>query len=393
MDRPVPAASLTLQPDSNTSLTELPASRGVLCLFDQHDTAILVMATANVRETARRKLAPPGEGKSLRGVEFRAIARRADAYASRSHFEGRLLELDLARALMPETYRNSFHRMQTWFVALHPDADPPRLEYLPTHKLDEAIAGPPSPLLLGPIRDKHKAGRAVEQIVDIFELCRFPAELARAPEGTACVYKEMGRCPAACDGSEPLDAYRMRMRESVDMVRHPDAWREQERDVMGRAAGAQDFEAAGRIKRRLEEAERLLGDAGRRWMRVMRETPLLIAAAGDVADEAFLLLLTFGTLHDLGSVGSDHEPDEIVRTATAFANRASGSLDRAGADRLTLVCNWMYANRRGAAFEFWEPGDPIDPVALIRAAHKGSADDDPDAEVYLREGSEGSERV
>ena len=360
----------------------LPSSRGVLALFSA-EQAVLVTATANVREAARRKLAPPGErGRSRRGVDFASITTRIEAYEARTHFEGRMLELDLARHLMPDTYRNGFHRMQTWCIALHPQAGTPRLEYVPTHTLDEVMAATTTtPRLLGPIRDKHKAGRGIEQIVDIFELCRFPAELARSPRGTPCVYKEMGRCPAACDGSEPLDAYRARMTEAEALASDPDAWREALTEAMRRAAEAMRFEVAAALKRRLDESERLLADAGRRWMTALEGARLVVVCAADQPGQGALLLMTPTAIHDLGMVDEASAPGAGARLEQVGPTPAGARIDREDADRLAFVCDWMYAGRHGAAFAWWRGPTPPDIAGLLRSSHRSRATDEAEDEA------------
>src|SRR6185295_16204268 len=65
-------------------------------------------------------------------------------------------------------------------------------------------------VFIGPIADKDTAGRLIERTIDAFDLCRYHHLLVQAPRATACAYKEMGRCPAPCDGSETMAGFRAR---------------------------------------------------------------------------------------------------------------------------------------------------------------------------------------
>jgi len=48
----------------------------------------------------------------------------------------------------------------------------------------------------------------IEIAEDAFDLCRYYNVLVEAPGARACAYKEMGKCPAPCDGSISMEQYR-----------------------------------------------------------------------------------------------------------------------------------------------------------------------------------------
>ena len=86
-----------------------------------------------------------------------------------------------------------------WFVHVDPDANFPR--YVKTTDL-AARTG----VYLGPLEDKHAAARLIQLAEDAFDLCRYYNILVESPHAKACAYKEMGKCPAPCDGSISMDA-------------------------------------------------------------------------------------------------------------------------------------------------------------------------------------------
>lgn len=344
-------------------LTLLPSARGVLILRSADDRPIVITSTANLRDAARRRLASGAEGRS---IDYRAITARIEAVPVRSRFECECRELEVARTLMPATYRHLFDRRQTWFITIDPESEPPTIGRAPTHMLDEISAASPGVRLLGPIRDKHKANRAVEQIVDMLDLCRYPRELARAPQGTPCVYKEMGRCPAACDGSEPMTAYRDRLLSVMTIIEDPASWRDSMSEAMSQAAGAHDFEAAAGIRRRIETADALLGDRARAWMTDLASLRVAVLVNIGSTDTVGLLAAGPGGVTSIGEVALDAPPSDALleRLAEAPVGPTPVPLSRDAADQLALLCTWLYGTHRDTRFI---------PIAEADARHIQSA--------------------
>jgi len=180
-----------------------------------------------------------------------------------SGLEADLAFLAMGRRARPETWAALTERWRAWFIHLDPDAASP--VWRKTNLGDVAAGTPPAPShLLGPLANKDTTGRFGEAIDDVFDLCRFPRELAMAPRGTACAYKEMGRCPAPCDGSEPLHHYRARVREALDALRRePQDRAAPVERAMREAAAVQDFESASRHKSCMDRLARIAKPAMR----------------------------------------------------------------------------------------------------------------------------------
>src|SRR3982751_5231714 len=88
-----------------------------------------------------------------------------------------------------------------WFIQVDPTNNFPRYikTIAPLGKRGSVI---------GPLEDKHAAARLMQLAEDGFDLCRYYPILVESPNAKACAYKEMGKCPAPCDGSVSMDAYR-----------------------------------------------------------------------------------------------------------------------------------------------------------------------------------------
>src|SRR5947207_15818153 len=76
-------------------------------------------------------------------------------------------------------------------------------------------------MFVGPVEDKHAAARLIELVEDLFDLCRYYNILLESPRGKACAYKEMGKCPAPCDGSIGIEHYRRMVEWSLSNLLHP----------------------------------------------------------------------------------------------------------------------------------------------------------------------------
>lgn len=236
----------------------LPASPGAAAIFDEQDRPCLLAATGDLRAWARRKL--PGTGDS-HGA-FAAIR----TVQCGSMLEADVQYLALARRLAPAAASLAAERARVWWACIDPESEFP--EWTKSNLLESATAlrsastarEAPRAELLGPFTDKDAAARFAELVTDVFDLCRERRLLLLAPKAQACAYKEMGRCPAPCDGSETMESYRARVRAAVSAAVDPQA-REgliaRAQSAMHSAAAQCDFETASRHKAQVDRLARL----------------------------------------------------------------------------------------------------------------------------------------
>lgn len=281
-DAPI-AVTLEIPPagQSEPDALMLPSSGGVAIFENHQGGAVFIGVTGNLRELVRRRLlAPAHDAPRTWHTDYRAITARVRAIGASSSLEAEAIYLHHAQARMPLAYATVIERWRSWFVqvdpgSVHPEwgktstpwasPDPAR----PRQASKGTLAGSKQataksmitcgPITLGPIRDKDAAGRMIELTIDGFDLCRYPNLLAQSPHAAACAYKDMGRCPAPCDGSESLASYRARVEEAARAIGA--GTRQGMRAVfearMQDAAAAQDFEHAARCKRALDRMDQL----------------------------------------------------------------------------------------------------------------------------------------
>lgn len=263
------------------SLRVLPAAAGVVAFESDGGETLLLGITADARSFATRRLAGGGVagGKGTR-ADLGEVVARVSAMPVGSGFEADMVYLALARERMPRVYRQLMARGALGVVGLDASDTIPA----PVALVLEEAGSRPAEWLLGPVEIKN-VGRLVDAVVDAFDLCRYPNIVRQAPHGVACAYKEMGRCPAPCDGSETLEAFRARVALAVQAVRVSATERERGvRTAMREAAASARFEEAGALKKSLERLEALdkVG-AGAGTFATFRHVVVTATRAGDTS--------------------------------------------------------------------------------------------------------------
>ncbi|MEO0629935.1 MAG: UvrB/UvrC motif-containing protein [Planctomycetota bacterium] len=209
-----------------------------------------------MRSLVLDRLGPEAGGE----YDLRGSCDEVLCWSAGSSFEADLRFMDVAAEHAPDLARQASARLTVWWLSV--DHSRPGDGWTITDEPSENAATS----VLGPFLDRTSARRWSEMLDDVFELCRYPAELRKAPAGTACAYHEMGRCPAACNGSEPMSAYADRLRQAVCFDASGIEQRAGElRESMQRASAEADFERAAAVRDRLDA----LPSPDERWVRAV----------------------------------------------------------------------------------------------------------------------------
>ncbi|MHC4233971.1 MAG: UvrB/UvrC motif-containing protein [Planctomycetota bacterium] len=235
----------------------LPSGGGVCALTDGQGRLILTLAGEDLRRSLGIRLERPAQEDRRRRADLRAVARRLWWRSTFSVFETSLTYLQIARQLAPQSYRQELAFGPVWFARINLQDRFPRW-------VSDKFALTPPTIDIGPFRDRGSCRRFIELLEDIFDLCRYYEVLKHAPDGQACAYKEMGKCPAPCDGSVSMEHYRGALAASVEFARGDcDTRLSQLEEAMSSAAGGLEFERAARIRAQIERTRKILGNDGR----------------------------------------------------------------------------------------------------------------------------------
>ncbi|MEW6250591.1 MAG: hypothetical protein AB1716_08075 [Planctomycetota bacterium] len=255
---------------------------------DPHSAATGVPAELDIEPPAMAGPTPRRARTDLaaitRGVRWRPLV---------TAFEGRWWYYRLAREVYPREYRKLVSFGPAWF--LHVDW----AATIPEIRVSERIWEQPGEFL-GPWPTHRSCQEALEGLWDLFDLCRYPEQVRRAPHGKRCAYAEMGRCDAPCDGSAPLPAYEARCRAAWRFAWAPSAaaeWATAAAEQMQAAAAALNFERAGQLKQQRRFAERWRSEWAPR-LRPAAELNYLLALPATRRKAWKVLLFRMGALID-----------------------------------------------------------------------------------------------
>jgi hypothetical protein len=231
------------RPQEN-DLAGLPGSPAVYLLVATTDLPVQLATTQHLRRLVLSRLTDPARiqhGKAdlaevVRGVRWRPVA---------SAFEARWWYYRLAREMYPKRYRRMISFGPAFFLRV--DWAEPVPDISVTKQVWQT-----SGELVGPWLTHDTCQKSLEGLRDLFDLCRYPEQVLRAPAGQRCLYAEMGRCDAPCDGSVPLERYVERVRAAWAFVRGGVRdWLNGAKERMTAAAHEQRFEHAALLKRQL----------------------------------------------------------------------------------------------------------------------------------------------
>ncbi len=356
-----------------------------VCIFESADArTILLATTASARELARRRLTPaPPDVRSLR-PDLRSLCCGGMVHAIHvgSSLEADAVYLHQARTRTPHLAKVASERWRAWFAHVNPDDEFPQwtktnlmVGLVGKRKASSAI-GPdslPPGIFLGPLPDKDAAGRFIETMIDTFDLCRFHNLLVQAPKAAPCAYKEMGRCPAPCDGTETMPDYRRRTREAADMLGKgllvPTITRLLREGVAFDESG--DGERARPILKRAEQLGALRKSAFSH-VASLHDCALLLFLPSPVQGHIRVALAHRGRLLRMADI-DPADAGAITQVAAAAevarANSPPLAIDPERVDTIALTTRWLFLpekKRRGEMFRI--DNTSPDPKALQRAA-------------------------
>jgi hypothetical protein len=308
----------------------------------ERGATISVSACGDLRAFVSGRLR--GEGPR---ADLSEVATRVEACECGSGFEADLACDAVARVRTPEAAALAAAHRAVCLVHLDPEGAAPACRVLNDHG---ALDGLDPATLVGPFAARAHAESWAAMLDTRFELCRKPSVLARQPGAEACHYKDMGLCPAPCDGSEPMDRYRARAREALafDGAAFA-AERARLTDAVGALASAMDFEQAGALQQRLGTLD-AARSPGIGWVTTMDRFRVLAAMpAGRKGWARVFLHDASGTdvLADVDATRDGFE-DAVIRMVGEARSRASAGcpFDGAAADRAALIAQHARSGRR-----------------------------------------------
>ena len=327
-DPRVPAPERTIAVADGPVAAGIGTWPGVVELCTGTGDAIQIGATSDCRRFAASRLGEDPDAPPTRAT-LRDDTARVLVYRAASAFEADWLALTIARERLPALHAELAARLRPPALVLRPDTGT-----WDARELDPSDPIDPKSRVIAPIRTLEGARRLGAAIDEHFDLCRYPKEVLRAPRGTACAYKEMGKCPAPCDGSEPLADYLDRFALAARTLEAGvPAWIDAQRTAMDDAARATDFERAASHKRTLDELQTLPDDV-RAGARALGGRVFAVVSRAPRRARCRLWALGADGLIPLATLEARARRDTLARVLDTL--RAQAPFDPAGATRPAL---------------------------------------------------------
>lgn len=327
--------------EAEAFLKRIPAKGAVYLLADEEARPVQLLCVGNLRQSLKRRLIGEEQVGPSKRVNYRDLVRRIYWRRVDSPFEADWVYYEAARQIFPQTYRGMVGFRPAWFVHVDPDATFPR--YAKTIDLSSKAG-----CYLGPFEDKHAAARWIQLVEDAFELCRYYNVLVEAPRGRPCAYKEMGRCPAPCDGSIEMPQYRQLVQWSMESAVEPEAIIAQQTQRMQAAAAALRFESAGKIKAYLDQVSQF-GKGPFRFVRRLEAFRFVSVQRGPRAKTAKAFLIAGGTIREVaGAIGESAGVSDLARAILSAGAEPTPTIDEAGAERIGVVAHHLFAAKQSS---------------------------------------------
>lgn len=339
---------------STETIKSLPNHPAVLLFIAADERPIQLLATQQLRAAVLARLAE--RERSSRRADVGEIACGARWREAACAFESRWWYYRVARELHPRSYRKLIAFGPSWFLAVDRGAAIPEVRVSERVWCDVGE-------FVGPWPSRAAAQAALEGLWDLFDLCRYPEQVRRAPRGKRCAYAEMGRCDAPCDGGAPLASY---LERTLAAWRFASGgvgeWRECATREMRAAAEQQAFERAALLKQQLAFAARWSGE----WAALAAPaTHLDQALALPVTRRRAWKLLAFRQGHIVdGPVVADRA---AVKAIAEWVPRVAAAELPALADSVRMEQTWLVCQlltgREAAGVARWPLAPGGEPVA------------------------------
>jgi excinuclease ABC subunit C len=357
--------------DENSQLEAIPSIPAVFALFldapDAPKAPPYLGRTADLRRRLRRLLGLRSSLSKL--LNLRELTRQIEYQPVGSPLEAQWLLYRLNKLHYPSTYRQRMRLRSPALLKVNLRNRFPRC--YPTRRLSSDGS-----LYYGPFPSRLAAERFASEFLDLFNIRRCVEDLNPDPSHPGCIYSQMRMCLAPCFQGCTDEEYQEEVgrvvafldAEGQPLIRGLEADR-------ARASEALDFEAAGKLHRRLEKVHEVLRQKPG-LARNVRDLHAVIVERGAPPKSVCFFRLRGGEIHGPFLLSFDENVarpvplDQQLHELLALPARPADSPLLPPWEHLSLLARWYYSSFRTGEILPLGPHQEIPHARLIRLCRK-----------------------
>lgn len=324
-----------------TALPDVPAV--FVCRLGEGEP--YVNKTRRLRSRIQRLLDPAWLGTKRLTLAGRVTA--IEYWPVFSDFESRWTHYSVLQREFPSSYRSRMRLRPAPFVRISWKNEFPRAA------LTRKISLNRNSNYYGPFASRKDADRALQSVLEQFQVRRCIEDLAPHSAHAGCIYGEMKQCLAPCQLKVDPQQYRAEVERLAEFLATHGAGRirelEGERDI---ASADLDFERAAQVHTKLQKFKSVAASLGERVRRLDQWNAVFLLP-GASADALRIFRV------DEGSISGPVEADFSAALAESSKTRALGiavqerveriprtitKSNLVRAEHMALLARWMYRN-------------------------------------------------
>ncbi|HBG28461.1 MAG: hypothetical protein A2Y10_10825 [Planctomycetes bacterium GWF2_41_51] len=228
------------------NISDLPSSAGLVLFTDNQNNPITLLTTANIRRTAKTKLAEQQE--KTKRADLKSITAKIYYKACQCKFRLAIIHYEAVKRLFTTNYKDYITLVWPWYLSVNINDKIPFfcVTRKPSFKAGEKI--------LGPFPTQKSASVFMNILEDVYKLCR---KREHVSDGQSCPYMQMDACVGVCAGKISFEEYKQIINEAFSAGAEPETAINNFQIEMQKAAKELQFEGAAGLKKKIDKLSAL----------------------------------------------------------------------------------------------------------------------------------------
>ncbi|PKL49661.1 MAG: hypothetical protein CVV39_02510 [Planctomycetes bacterium HGW-Planctomycetes-1] len=322
----------------------LPSTAGFVLFADSQNKPITLLTTANIKRTAKTKLAEKIEvGKR---ADLKSITAKIYYSPCRCKFRLAIKYYDAIRKIFGENYKEHIKLVLPWFIKIDLG------EKIPSFSITKKLTLKIGEEIIGPFVSQRAATAFLKTLEDAFRLCKRNDIVNNPALAQSCPYLQMDACAGVCGDKIDTADYKSLLREAFEAGCKPREAIEKFQTQMQTASKELDFEKAAQLKKKIEKLSALKKQSYR-WTEDLKKLKIVhIDKSVKVRPEGTkkkvqlyaVFVIDFFNINDLGDFAMD-EPDLIYEAINKNLGTSPQNVSDEMIERFSLVSYFLYRSK------------------------------------------------